>query len=188
MPVERIRILLTAVYLWSLWSLVERLAAMPGQLGVEEEDNSPVPGGKRPNQTTESPASSKRPMGPSMHRKASTPITVVIVGKDPIVGRAIGSLLRTAGYDTRFVADPVRDGSTSELVDAHVVILAPSLSAESHEKVLGSDTSNPVAAGTPTLELVSEADEGQPRQGHHRVPWPCSLEQLRREIEAVLKR
>ena len=125
-------------------------------------------------------------MGPPMRRKASTPITIVIVGKDPVVGRAIGSLLRTAGYDTRFVADPVRDGSTSELVDAHVVILAPSLSAESREKVLGSGTSKPLAAETPTVELVSEADEGPPQQGPHRVRWPCSLEQLQWEIEAVL--
>ncbi len=123
-----------------------------------------------------------------MRQKASTPITIVVVGKDPIVGRAIGSLLRTAGYDARFVADPIPDGSTSALVEANVVLLAPNLSAESREKVLGSSTSKPVAAGTPTLELVSEADEGQPRQGHHRVRWPCSLEQLRWEIEAVLNR
>jgi hypothetical protein len=126
-------------------------------------------------------------MEPSMCQKAPTPITIAIVGKDPIVGRAIGSLLRTAGYDTRFVADPVTDGSSSALLEAHVVLLAaPSLSAETREKLLGSGTSNPVAAGTPTLELVSEADEGQPRPGHHRVRWPCSLEQLRCEIEAVL--
>jgi hypothetical protein len=147
-----------------------------------------VPSGKLPNQPTESPASLKRPVGPSMHRKASTPITIVIVGKDPIVGRAIGSLLRTAGYDTRFVADPITNGYRSALVEAHVVLLAPGLSAESREKLLGSGTSNPVAAETPTLELVSEADEGQPRRGHHRVRWPCSLEQLRGEIEAVLNR
>jgi hypothetical protein len=145
-----------------------------------------VPSGKPPNQTTESPASLKRPMEPSMRRKASTPITIVIVGKDPIVGRAIGSLLRSAGYDARFVADPITDGSRSALVEAHVVLLAPSLSAEAREKVLGSGASKPVAAGTPTIELVSEVDEGQPRQGHHRVRWPCSLEQLRWEIEAVL--
>ena len=146
------------------------------------KDNSLVPSGELPN----SPASSERPVGPSMRRKASTPITIVIVGKDPVVGRAIGSLLRTAGYDARFVADPVRDGSRSALVEAHVVVLAPGLSAEAREKVLGSSTSKPLAAETPTLELVSEADEGQPQQGHHRVRWPCSLEQLRREIEAVL--
>jgi hypothetical protein len=125
-------------------------------------------------------------MGPSMRRKASTPITIVIVGRDPIVGRAIESLLRTAGYNTCFVADPISDGSRSALVEAHVVLLAPGLSAQGREKALGSGTSNPVAAGTPTLELVSEADEGQPQQGHHRVRWPCSLEQLRWEIEAVL--
>jgi hypothetical protein len=125
-------------------------------------------------------------MGPSVRPKASTPITIVVVGKDPIVGRAIESLLRAAGYDARFVADPVTDGSTRALVEAHVVLLAPNLSAESREKVLGSGTSNAVAAETPTLELVSEADEGQPRRGHHRVRWPCSLEQLRGEIEAVL--
>jgi hypothetical protein len=125
-------------------------------------------------------------MGPSIRRKASTPITIVIVGKDPIVGRAIGSLLQSAGYNTRFVADPVTDGSRSALVEADVVLLTPSLSAEAREKVLGSGTSERVAAETSTLELVSEADEGQSRQGHHRVRWPCSLEQLRWEIEAVL--
>ena len=144
--------------------------------------------GKLPNQPTESPASLKRPVGPSMHRKASTSITISIVGKDPIVGRAIGSLLRTAGYDTRFVADPMTNGYRSALVEADVVLLAPGLSAESREKLLGSGTSNPVAAETPTLELVSEADEGQPRRELHHVRWPCSLEQLRGEIEAVLNR
>ena len=143
-----------------------------------------MPSGELPN----SPASLKRPMGPPMHRKVSTPITIVIVGKDPVVGRAIGSLLRTAGYDARFVADPVTDGSRSALVEAHVVVLAPSLSVEAREKVLGSGTSNPLAADTPTLELVSEADDGPPQQGPHRVLWPCSLEQLRWEIEAVLNR
>jgi hypothetical protein len=147
-----------------------------------------VPSDKPPNQTTESPASLKRPTGPSMRRKATTPITIVIVGKDPIVGRAIGWMLRSAGYDTSFVADPITDGSTSALVEAHVVLLAPNLSAEAREKVLGSGTSKPVAAGTPTLELVTEADEGQPRQGHRCVRWPCSLEQLRWEIEAILNR
>jgi hypothetical protein len=141
-----------------------------------------VPSGELPN----SPASVERPIGPSMRRKASTPITIVVVGKDPIVGRAIGSLLQTAGYNTHFVADPITDGSRSALVEAHVVLLAPSLSAEAREKVLGSGTSKPVAAGTPTLELVSEVDEGQLRQGNHLVRWPCSLEQLRWEIEAVL--
>lgn len=141
-----------------------------------------MPSGEPPN----SPASLKRPMGPAMRRKASTPITIAIVGKDPIVGRAIESLLRTAGYNTCFVADPMTDGSTSALVEANVVLLAPGLCAESREKLLASGTSNPVAAGTPTLELVSEADGGQPRLGHRCVRWPCSLEQLRWEIEAVL--
>ena len=147
-----------------------------------------MPSGKLPNQPTESPASLKRPVGSSMHRKASTPITIIIVGKDPIVGRAIESLLLTAGYDTRFVADPVTNGYRSALVEAHIVLLAPGLSAESREKLLAIGTSNPVAAETPTLELVSEADEDQPRRGRHRVRWPCSIEQLHGEIEAVLNR
>ncbi len=147
-----------------------------------KEDNSLVPSGELPN----SPARLERPMRPPMRRKASTPITIVIVGKDPIVGRAIGSLLRTAGYDTRFVADPIRDGSTSALVEANVVLLAPGLCAESREKLLGSGRGNLVEADTPTLELVAEDDGDQLLQGHHRVRWPCSLEQLRAEIEAVL--
>jgi hypothetical protein len=68
------------------------------------------------------------------------------------------------------------------------VLLAPGLSAKSREKLLGSGSSNPVAAETPILELVSESDEDRPQRGHHRVRWPCSLEQLRGEIEAVLNR
>src|SRR5919112_6198043 len=123
-----------------------------------------------------------------MHRKIPTQSTGAIVSKDPIVGQAIGSLLQTAGYATRFMTDPVTDGSRSALAEAHIVLLAPSLSAESREKLLGSGTSNLVAAETPILELVSEPDEGQVRQGHHRVRWPCSLEQLRREIDAALAR
>jgi hypothetical protein len=139
-------------------------------------------------ETTESSAGMKRHMGPSTRRKTSTPITVVIVGKDPIVSRAIESLLRAAGYTPRFVADPVTDGSHRALAEAHVVLLATGLSAESRKKLLGSGVSNLVAARTPILELVSEADEGRPPQGHHQVHWPCSLEQLRREIEAALIR
>jgi hypothetical protein len=121
-----------------------------------------------------------------MHRETPTSINVVIVGKDPIVGRAIGSLLWTAGYSTRFVAEHVTDGSRSALADAHVILLAPGLSVESREKLLGSGASNLVAAETPILELVWETDEGRPPQGHHRVRWPWSLEQVQQEIEAVL--
>jgi peptidoglycan hydrolase CwlO-like protein len=50
-------------------------------------------------ETTESSAGMKRPTEPSMHRKTSMPITVAIVGKDPVVSRAIESLLQTAGKE-----------------------------------------------------------------------------------------
>jgi hypothetical protein len=130
----------------------------------------------------------KRATEPSMHRKNSMAITVVIVGKDPVVSRAIESLLQTAGYATRFVGDPVTDRSRSVLAEAHVVLLVPGSSAASREKLLGSDTSRVIEAETLILELISETDASQLRQGHHHVRWPCSLEQLRRAIEAALNR
>jgi hypothetical protein len=45
--------------------------------------------------------------------------------------------------------------------------------------------STPATAGVPVLELVTVLDETRAGQGR-RVPWPCRLEELEREIEAAL--
>jgi hypothetical protein len=122
-----------------------------------------------------------------MHRKIPTPITVAIVGGDPIVGQAIGALLENTDYGTRFIAYPVTDGSRNMLTDAHVVLLTSGLSAEFREEFLSSDLSRPATIDIPVLELTSEPNEAKPGQ-RRQVRWPCPLEQLRREIEAALAR
>ncbi len=122
-----------------------------------------------------------------MHKKISPQITVAIVGKDPIIGQVLGSLLQAAGYGTQFVTYPVTDDPHNMFADAHVVLLMPELSKISRDGCLISKVSTAAATNIPILELVPEPDE-VPSLRARPVRWPCRLEQLRREIEAALAR
>ena len=122
-----------------------------------------------------------------MRKKISPRITVAIVGKDPLIGRVLESLLQAAGYGTRFVTYPVTDDPHNMFTDAHVVLLMPELSKISREGCLISKVSTAAATNIPILELVLEPDE-VPSLRARPVRWPCRLEQLRREIEAALAR
>ncbi len=121
-----------------------------------------------------------------MHQKISPQVTVAIVGTDPVIGRVVESLLQTAGYGTRFVTYPVTDESCNMVADAHVVLLLPGLSSISREGCSISEVST-AATNIPILELIPEPDEVTSLRSRP-VRWPCRLEQLRREIEAVLSR
>ena len=122
-----------------------------------------------------------------MHQKISPQVTVAIVGTDPVIGRVLESLLQTAGYGTRFVTYPVTDESCNMVADAHVVLLLPGLSNISREGCSISEVSTAAATNIPILELIPEPDEVTSLRSRP-VRWPCRLEQLRREIEAVLSR
>src|SRR4028119_793785 len=90
----------------------------------------------------------------SMRKKISPQITVAIVGKDPIIGQVLGSLLQAAGYGTRFVTYPVTDDPHNMFADAHVVLLMPELSKISREGCLISKVSTAAATNIPILELI----------------------------------
>ena len=122
-----------------------------------------------------------------MRKKIFPQITVAIVGKDPIIGQVLESLLQAAGYGTQFVTYPVTDDPHNMFADAHVVLLMPELSKISREECLISKVSTAAATNIPILELILEPDEC-PSLRARPVRWPCRLEQLRREIEATLTR
>ena len=122
-----------------------------------------------------------------MRQKIAPQITVAIVGKDPLIGQVLESLLQAAGYGTQFVTYPVTDDPHNMFADAHIVLLMPGLNNISREGCPISKVSTAAATNIPILELVLEPDE-VPSLRASPVRWPCRLEQLRREIEAALAR
>lgn len=109
---------------------------------------------------------------------------------DPVVGRALVLLLQGSGYEAKFL--PLSSLDESEALDGvRLLLLTPvaELGTEPREALL-SFRDRPRTAEIPVLELVrhsEETREGRARDGSwHVVPWPCSIEELERWIEAVL--
>lgn len=114
------------------------------------------------------------------------PASVLVLGGDAFVGRALELLLRSAECDVTFLTDPSWD--EPRLLDGFgLILLAPGLSAGCREVVLASVGATPVAARIPVLELVSNVEEvPEVGPGHILVPWPCQPEDLQRRIKAAL--
>ena len=115
------------------------------------------------------------------HRQAA--VALAICG-EPVVGRALARLLRGPRYDTRFVSASLL-GETASLEGVRLLLLAPTpdLGAVRREALLAA-LAEVTAAGIPMLELVAFPERAKPRHAH--MSWPCSAEQLKRCIEAVL--
>ena len=108
---------------------------------------------------------------------------VTIVGGDPVVGEALEVLLHAAGYRTRFLPESVMDEPGEMLADSQLVLIAPALSAKRRKAFLEMMLSSPM--NIPLLELLP-ANGGQHLQAEHSVLWPCSREELKRAIDALL--
>ena len=119
------------------------------------------------------------------YQNAATPITVAILGGDSLVGQALKLVLQGADYDVRFLNGAPLDKPAELLDGVQLVLLTPRLSAKRREMFLSGMRSTPATAGVPVLELVTVLDETRAGQGR-RVPWPCRVEELEREIEAAL--
>lgn len=110
---------------------------------------------------------------------------VVIIGGDPVVGEALEVLLQAAGYRTRFLPESAMDELLSEvLADSQLLLIAPVLSAERRKALLEMMLSPTTSVNIPVLELLP-ANGGQHLQ-EHIVLWPCSGEELKRAIDALL--
>ena len=118
----------------------------------------------------------------------SPPIAIAVCG-DPVVGKALGLLLQGYRCDARFLPEQ----SLSELGSLECIrllLLTPHLSAKRRDLLLASLRSVMGAVKMPILELTTNYYErirevrvwgGQ----ECAVPWPCSIEELRRRIEEV---
>ena len=113
------------------------------------------------------------------------PTRVIVVGGDPVVGRALELLLRSVGYGARFATADSLD--EPKLLDGVRLLLFSTvgLSPERREAAMSSLKSTPGMAGIPILKLVSSLDGAQAGE-KDLIPWPCLVEELRRRIEAAL--
>ncbi len=107
---------------------------------------------------------------------------MAILGGNSVAGRAIEALLQGVGYDTRLIEDPP-EGDPEELLEGvRLLLLAPTLSAESREALLADMGGAP---GIPVLTLSTGLKEAL-GDGRALIPWPCRLEDLTKKIEAAL--
>jgi hypothetical protein len=119
-----------------------------------------------------------------MLKTTDGPTTVAILGGNPVVGKAVESLLRASDYAARFFSKLLIE-SDEPLGGARVALILPAPSYRHRESLITLIKSTPATASLPILELVASPNEEQNGRGIP-VPWPRSIEDLERSIEAVL--
>jgi hypothetical protein len=117
----------------------------------------------------------------------TVPTTIAIVGGNSVAGHALEALLQGVGYDTRLIEDPPERPPEQLLEGVKLLLLAPTLSAESRETLLAEMGSTSDAANIPVLTLSTSLKEA-PGDRLIPIPWPCRLEDLTKKIEAALLR
>ena len=125
-------------------------------------------------------------MGRQDH-KNHNPITVAILGGSPVVGRSLEVMLKSAGYDARFLNGSFIDKPAELPEEVGLVILTPGLHYKGRERFLKVREETP--AGTtkiPVLELVTASERERADQPGY-VLWPCQVKDLEREIEVTLQ-
>ena len=102
-----------------------------------------------------------------------------------MAGRALEALLQGVGYDTRLIEDPPEDDPEKCLDGVRLLLLAPTLSAESRETLLAELGGTLKSRDIPVLTL-STGLKGALGDGRPSIPWPCRIEDLTKKIEASL--
>ena len=115
----------------------------------------------------------------------TAPTTIAIVGGNSVAGRGLEALLQGVGYDTRLIEDAPERPPEQILEGVRLLLLAPTLSAESRETLLEEMGSTLGAANIPVLTLSTSLKEAL-AGGPAFIPWPCRLEDLTKKIEAAL--
>ena len=117
-----------------------------------------------------------------------TPTTIAILGGNAVVGRALEVLLRSVGYEVRlWLEDPeAYDGPEELLEGVDVLLLGPGLDAEERREEYLRDMTGALETAAIAVLAFSPGQEGMIAQVRRLVPWPCRVDELAREIEAVL--
>jgi len=115
-----------------------------------------------------------------------SPISLAVFA-DPIVGKALVSLLGPCRYDARLVPAVFSPSGHGSLDGVRLVLLGPTpgLSSSRRDALLAPLKEEALNAGIPILELGSAAHE-QTMPGPSTIPWPWCAEELEWRIEAAL--
>ena len=89
----------------------------------------------------------------------SVPTTIAILGGNTVAGRALEALLQGVGYDTRLIEDPPESPPERLLKGTRLLLLAPTLSAESREAFLAEMGGTLDATNIPVLTLSTTIRE-----------------------------
>lgn len=113
-------------------------------------------------------------------------MNIGVVGDDPVISKVLGLLLGGAGYEARAVdgAD-VLGAPGASLAGTDMVLLVPGLSDEREVEILNAIQDDPETAALPILKF-SALLAGVPDDQPGSVPWPWSVEALKRAIERVI--
>jgi hypothetical protein len=118
-------------------------------------------------------------------------IALTILG-DPIVGRVLLLLLRSSGYEAKFLpASSLSQQLSLKGSDLLLLTPTPQLSPERRKVLVASLGEITRALKLPVLELATPSSQETPKGGMegerwHYVSWPCMLEELEGSIEATL--
>lgn len=124
-------------------------------------------------------------------RQRRTPCALAVFG-DPVAGRALALLLQGVGYEAKFVpATTLNTNNPLESVGLVILTLTPEFSAERRESFLNTLRDASRMNGFSILKLTTGPDVRQEVESTGReytLPWPCSREELLRNVEAALSR
>ena len=119
-----------------------------------------------------------------MLKPTEGPATVAILGGNPVIGKALESLLGSADYVPRFFSEyPEEDAEP--LGGAKVALILPALSSRHQEALITLIKKTPSTTNLPVIELSTTPNENGNGQVT-RVLWPCGIEELRRFIDEKL--
>jgi hypothetical protein len=112
---------------------------------------------------------------------------------DAVVGRALMLLLRSSGYEVKFLPAASSLAHPLPLKGSSLLVLAPTpqVGEKERQAFLGSLRNTSEAATIPVLELGMPGEETQEESAKrdaswHYVPWPCRSEELEEWIVAVV--
>jgi hypothetical protein len=111
---------------------------------------------------------------------------VAILSDNSLVGRVLQLLLEGAGYEVRLLEEPESFKVEDLLKGVDVLLFGRGLSNGHREAFLSTSTSMLGTAAIPVLSF-SSGPKGTLAEEDRLVPWPCRIEDLRREIEAALR-
>jgi hypothetical protein len=118
-----------------------------------------------------------------MPKAPEGPATIAILGGNPVIGKALESLLASTEYVARFYSE-YPEADAEPLGGARVAIILPAPSSRPQEALIAQIKNTPSTMNLPVIELTTTPiDDGQ----GILVPWPCSIEDLRRSIDETLQ-